>query len=82
MGIKKFLVGLGAMAVVLVGCQNEERFELRGYTEHFIQDFNPEFIDILWVIDDRSPMANIKISLGRDHLTHEATHFFRRLDEA
>jgi len=45
-----------------------------------VQNYNPKYLDILWVVDDRSPMSDIKINLGTDHLVEEATKFFTTLD--
>ena len=59
---------------VVVGCQTDS-FLSSASSQTFVQDFNPEFIDILWVVDDRSPMYR-----NRARITSEATKFFERLD--
>jgi len=40
-------------------------------SETFIQDYNPHYIEVMWVIDDRSPMRNY-----HDALVAEAQTFF------
>lgn len=40
-----------------------------------MQEFNPEYLDVLWVIDDRSTLYPV-----RDHLISEAQKFFVRLE--
>lgn len=65
---------------VLVGtsaCQNKENFNAVQTSEVFTQDYNPHFLEVLWVIDDRSPMRNY-----RDELLVEAGNLFTRLDGA
>jgi len=61
--------------VLLSACSQKENFTTSGSTRYFVQDFNPPYLDILWVIDDRSPMYFV-----RDHLVREAQNFFVRLD--
>lgn len=70
------VVALAAIAVgiVLSGCANED-FRVNGLTDAFIQDANPELLDILWVLDDRSPMYD-----ARSNILTEASSFFQRLD--
>lgn len=67
------------MLVVLatLGCQNQENFQHTASSEVFVQEFNPNHLEILWVIDDRSPMRNY-----RDELIAEAKDLFERLDTA
>ncbi len=63
-------------AIILVsGCAQRESFLSSGRAQAFVQDWNPPYLDILWVIDDRSPMNWV-----REHLVTEAQNFFVRLD--
>lgn len=64
-----------AAVVILSACSQKESFTTSGSSRYFVQDFNPPYLDILWVIDDRSPM-----NLVRDHMIEEAQKFFIRLD--
>lgn len=73
-GILKALV-VSALLGALIGCDNNEGFRVAGESEVFVQDYNPEYLDVLWVVDDRSPMFYV-----RDHLVQEAKNFFARLD--
>jgi hypothetical protein len=68
-----FLISL----LSLIQCAQKEPFTQEGTSDFFVQDFNPEFLDILWVVDDRSPLYFI-----REKLTSEATQFFTRLDSS
>lgn len=63
-----------AVGVALSGC-SDENFRVNGSTDVFKQDANPELLDILWVLDDRSPMYE-----ARDNVLREASSFFSRLD--
>ncbi len=63
------------VALVSVSCANKDGFSSAKTTETFVQDYNPSYLEVLWVIDDRSPMANY-----RDALVAEAKNFFSRLD--
>jgi len=66
---------IAALALfALASCQSDE-FVQQAHTEFFVQDYNPEYLDILWVVDDRSPMYFV-----RDRLVSEARKFFLRLD--
>ncbi|MFM8269619.1 MAG: hypothetical protein ACKN9V_05460, partial [Pseudomonadota bacterium] len=68
------LLFLGTV-VVLSSCAQKESFVTSGSSQFIVQDLNPPYLDILWVLDDRSPM-----NLVRDHLISEASNFFARLD--
>ena len=72
--MRKRLIALVAM-VLLFGCGDETRVVQQATTEFFLQDYNPENLDILWMIDDRSPLFDI-----RDRLIGETQKFFVRLD--
>ncbi|NBX77033.1 MAG: hypothetical protein EBQ92_10800 [Proteobacteria bacterium] len=61
--------------IVLSSCSQKESFLASGSSQFIVQDLNPPYLDILWVLDDRSPMT-----LVRDHLISEASNFFVRLD--
>ena len=78
LGVKWYVraLALGAIAVgiALSGC-SDENFRVNGTTDVFVQDANPELLDILWVLDDRSPMFN-----ARTNVLTEASRFFERLD--
>ena len=63
------------IAVLTFGCQRSEEFIAGSVTESFVQDFNPEYLEVLWVVDDRSPMF-----MARDKVVTEATKFFYALD--
>lgn len=73
----RFLAILALLFSVLSACTSDERFQTRPTSDLFAQNYNPEYLDILWVVDDRSPMRNIA-----DKLTAEATRFFLRLDQS
>lgn len=59
------------------GCGDKVEFTRQATTQFFIQDYNPEFLDLLWMVEDRSPMAR-----AAGHLIPEAARFFQRLDSA
>jgi hypothetical protein len=65
-----------SVGIALSGC-SDETFRANGTTDVFVQDANPELLDILWVLDDRSPMFN-----ARANVLAEASTFFQRLDAA
>jgi hypothetical protein len=67
---------LSGLIVLLVSCQSDS-FKSQALTDNFTQDFNPQYVDVLWVTDDRSPMRDIA-----DRLTAEATALFSRIDGA
>lgn len=58
-----------------VGCGDKVEFIRQGATEYFTQGFNPPRLNIIWMIDDRSPMYQ-----ARFHINAQATEFFRRLE--
>ncbi|NBV50100.1 hypothetical protein EBR03_04180 [bacterium] len=61
--------------ILLSSCGQKETFLSSGSSRYFVQDLNPPYLDILWVIDDRSPMNYVKT-----HVISEAKKFFTRLD--
>lgn len=61
--------------IVLSGCSQKESLTAASSSRYFVQDLNPPYLDILWVLDDRSPMNQV-----REHLVSEAQKFFVRLD--
>lgn len=69
---------LGCILPVLtltVGCGDSESFVQTAVSENFVQEYNPHYLEVLWMIDDRSPMRNY-----REELTYEAGGLFSRLD--
>jgi len=62
-------------AIFLSSCSQKEGFVTAGDNQFYLQDLNPPYLDILWVIDDRSPMFFMQ-----SHLVKEAEKFFTRLD--
>jgi hypothetical protein len=73
---KKFL-GFLVLPVVLFfsSCTSNTNFTSNSTTQFFTQGFNPPYLDVLWTIDNRSPMYPVAA-----HLTSEASNFFTRLD--
>jgi len=71
-GLGLFLVGL-----FLVSCGNKDVFTQPGTTDQFVQNYNPEYLDVLWVVDNRS---NMTYSPYLNNLKEEARKFFIRLD--
>jgi hypothetical protein len=67
---------LFVFVVLAVSCGNQDSIKKNNLVESIIQGYNPENLDILWVIDDRSPLNYI-----RTHLTNETSLFFQRLDQ-
>jgi hypothetical protein len=65
----------GIVAVALLGCQSHDTFVSVSSTEYFVQNYHPPQLDVLWVVDNRSPMYRV-----RTHLNQEAAAFFQRLD--
>jgi len=64
-----------AVAVLFVSCASRDQFTQLATTQYFVQNYNPQYIDVLWMVDNRSPMYRV-----RDHLISEASNFFTRLD--
>ena len=69
--------GFAVLTVFLPACASRDVFTSRATSQAFVQNYNPEQLDILWVVDDRSPMFRV-----RQRLVAEATKFFTRLDSA
>jgi len=61
--------------MVNVSCGSKEEFTQQATTQFFTQNFNPPTLDILWMVDNRSPMHR-----DQSHLVQEATNFFSRLN--
>lgn len=77
---KMRLLGFLPFMVILLfplSCADTEKYIQPQTSQVFLQDFNPEFLDILWVIDDRSSLFGY-----RNKLVTEAKKFFARLDAA
>lgn len=66
-----------SLTAILSSCADQDKLSATGYTEFFVQDFNPANLDILWVVDDRSPMYD-----AGSKVVPEAAAFFSRLDSA
>jgi hypothetical protein len=62
------------LAVLFVSCGGKEEFTQQATTQFFVQSYNPQTLDILWMIDNRSPMYRIHTQLQA-----QATAFFNRL---
>lgn len=56
-------------------CSNQEGFQQIGTSEVFLQEYNPHMLEVLWVVDDRSPMYK-----NRTSIVAEATHLFENID--
>jgi hypothetical protein len=61
--------------LLVISCQSHDEFTPISKNDFFIQDFNPQTLDILWVIDDRSPMSS-----QRTRIINYAKAFFTKLD--
>lgn len=75
--VSLFIV-LAAALLGLARCGNKEQFTAQSFTENFTQDFNPEVLDILWMLDTRSNIS--RKATMKSHLEQEANRFFSRLD--
>lgn len=64
-----------AISIWFVGCSDKVQFVAQSSTQHFVQDFIPEYVDIVWVLNNQSPMSRI-----RESLVSEGSRFFQRLD--
>lgn len=69
------VVVLGLSNVFVLSCNREDAFTPISKSDYFTQDYNPQTLDILWVVDDRSPMYN-----ARTRIINYAKAFFERLD--
>ena len=72
--ILKSALVVGALALV-AGCNSDEPFVSQASSESFTQSYNPEYVDILFMLNDRSPMHDIQV-----HLVEQGVAFFKRLD--
>jgi len=63
-----------AVLVAVSGCANDTAFVSQSLTEFFVQDFNPPHLDVLWIVDDRSPMTTNQVKL-----VDNAKAFFQRI---
>jgi len=66
-----------AVSLFAAACSNQESIIQTGYTDDYTQDLNPPYVDVLWMINDKSPMSS-----ALPTLKPEATAFFKRLDGA
>lgn len=60
---------------VLASCGASETFTASSRTETFVQDYNPDYLEVLWMVDDRSPMRRYQ-----SRLVAEAQTLFTRLE--
>jgi hypothetical protein len=68
------VVGISIILLSVAGC-SKDQFAQKASSQFFLQDYNPAYLDVLWMVDNRSPMFRV-----RDHLIGEAQNFFARLD--
>ncbi len=66
-----------AVSLFATACANKDSLIQTGYTDDYTQDLNPPYVDVLWMINDKSPMSS-----ALPKLKPEATDFFKRLDAA
>ncbi len=66
-----------AVSLFAAACANEESLLQTGVSIDYTQDLNPPYVDVLWMINDKSPMSS-----ALPKLRPEATAFFKRLDSA
>lgn len=71
------VAGAFALSVLVVGCSDKAQFTSNSNTIYFTQGYNPPYLDVLWMVDSRSPMHN-----DQSQLTSEAQAFFTRLDSS
>jgi len=64
--------------MVLVNCSNKENFASKNTTQFFVQSFNPPFLDVLWMVDDRTDLSYYAST--RNQVISQAQTFFTRLD--
>ncbi len=60
---------------MVLSCGTKDNFTSDKTTQFFLVDYNPAYLDVLWVVDSRSPLF-----ATRDHLLSESKRFFQRLD--
>ncbi len=72
--MKRLLIAFCILSV-LSACSDTENFVSSSVTETFVQDYNPHYLEVLWVVDDRSPMRNY-----RTRLITEAQNLFVKID--
>ncbi|MBY0371602.1 hypothetical protein K2X33_13020 [bacterium] len=74
---KRLAITAGCILSVLAapGCSNKDDFKQSQTTEVFSQDYNPHMLEVLWVVDDRSPMRK-----HRDEIVDEAGYLFANID--
>ena len=69
------IVGVVAFST---SCGREVDFTRSALSQAFIQDFNPQVLDVLWMVDNRSTLSSNSASQAK--LVSEARNFFVRLD--
>ncbi len=65
------------VALGLMSCKGGDTFIRQSGSEFFTVDFNPDYLDVLWVVDDGSSM-----NVNQAKLVAEASRFFERLDQS
>lgn len=65
------------LSMLLMSCRGKDSFTSPALTESFVQGYNPEIIEVLWVVDTRS---NMTFPSHFSTLVSEMTNFFSRLD--
>lgn len=74
--MRLYQIGFLVVALVaIVNCGEKDRLTSQQSSGNYVQEFNPEFLDVLWVVDDRSTLYPI-----RNHLISEAQKLFVRLE--
>lgn len=74
MALKRNIL-FGLISLLVLSCSGNEHFSSLSQTQFFLVDYNPSYLDVLWVVDDRSSLYS-----ARDHLISESKRFFQRLD--
>lgn len=75
--MKIYRVVLFVCIGVIVSCSNNNKYSAVSQSESFTQNLNPPYLDILWVLDNRSEMYN-----ARTNIIAQTQIFFERLDQS
>jgi hypothetical protein len=62
------------ISLAIASCSGSDGFTQDATTQYFTQGYDPQYLDVLWMVDNRSPMLIIK-----QHLISEAGTFFENL---
>ncbi len=65
--------------LLIVSCSNKDDFAQNPTTDYFVQNSNPNYLDVLWMIDDRSDLSYYAST--RNQVLSQAQTFFTRLDQ-